>query len=447
MMRVYSRPRDEDGSIIVAMMVIFVATALIVSVVALVYSSMRTTRRYGDSANALQLADAAVNDAVKDIPTVAGQNMPLKTKVLGTAGSYSYSATLDPAASIWHIDAFGIDNSGVKRHVKAEASPESLFSNAFFVDSALALPSGVLMDSFTSGLTPESMCTRKGILGTNNPGNLTFNSSGGSGTAQKNCTDAVYFSSNSVWPYPVDGCVGYHDPSAPDVYPPNYGQPNQCPPAPYTTVSTPKYSIPSVAVPNGTNFVTQSSSAGNGAQSWPAVPCDATHHIPGGARYYVSQVNLLPGCRVDAANGPALIYTTGSVNIGIQNGAGSTNQTPGMNQPDTSPSNSLICTNPGTTDTHSNPGSYYCPGWSANLQIYMTDGNTNSINFGNHADFWGVIMGQNAQIATAPHVEMWGALRVGGLAGSSQLSLHYDEALGSISTGVYSIKSWREEPN
>ncbi|MDQ1480585.1 MAG: hypothetical protein QOI44_1446, partial [Actinomycetota bacterium] len=33
MKRVYSRPRDEDGSIIVAMMVIFVATGLIVSVV------------------------------------------------------------------------------------------------------------------------------------------------------------------------------------------------------------------------------------------------------------------------------------------------------------------------------------------------------------------------------------------------------------------------------
>ena len=41
---------------------------------------------------------------------------------------------------------------------------------------------------------------------------------------------------------------------------------------------------------------------------------------------------------------------------------------------------------------------------------------------------------------------MWGALRVAGLAGSAQLTLHYDEALGSISTGVYTIKSWREEP-
>ena len=116
-----------------------------------------------------------------------------------------------------------------------------------------------------------------------------------------------------------------------------------------------------------------------------------------------------------------------------------------MNTPDTS--NPLLCPTYAGNDAHGTTRNFYCPGWSSNLQIYMTDGNTNSINFGNSARFWGVIMGQNAQIATAPQVEMWGALRVAGLAGSSQLSLHYDEALGSISTGVYSIKSWREEPN
>src|SRR4029079_19531444 len=128
--------------------------------------------------------------------------------------------------------------------------------------------------------------TRKGILGTNNPGSLTFNSSGGGGTAQTNCTDAVCYGAPTSCPYRVDGCVGYHDPNQPDVWPPNYGQPAKCPPIPYTKIATPKYSIPTVAVPNGTTFVTQSSGAGNGSQSWPNVPRDATHHIPGGVRYY-----------------------------------------------------------------------------------------------------------------------------------------------------------------
>ena len=61
------------------------------------------------------------------------------------------------------------------------------------------------------------MCNRKGIIGKKNPGALKINSIGGNGTSQKNCTDAVYFASNNVWPYPVDGCVGYHDPSAPAI--------------------------------------------------------------------------------------------------------------------------------------------------------------------------------------------------------------------------------------
>src|SRR5205814_1775701 len=181
--------------------------------------------------------------------------------------------------------------------------------------------------------------------------------------------DQSWYGGSNTWQYPVDGCVGYHDPNQPDVWPPQYGTPNACPPIPYTKITTPKFSIPTVAVPNGTTFTTQQSGAGNGAQSWPAVPCDATHHIPGGQRWYVSQVTLLPGCRVDAANGPALVYTTGSVNIGIQNGGASSNRNPGMNSPDTS--NALLCPTYAGNDWQGNTRSNYCPGWSSNLQIYM----------------------------------------------------------------------------
>src|SRR5215203_3511457 len=100
---------DEQGSIIIAMMAIFVATGLIVGCTMLIYSHLKTSRRFGDSANALQLADAAVNDAVKDISTVSGVTFGPVTKTLGTAGSYTYSASLDPVEPIWHIDARGTD--------------------------------------------------------------------------------------------------------------------------------------------------------------------------------------------------------------------------------------------------------------------------------------------------------------------------------------------------
>jgi hypothetical protein len=435
--------RDEQGSMIIALMALFVATGLVIGSTLLVHNYLKTSRRYGDSANALQLADAAVNDAVKDVATAGGTTIGPVTKTLGTAGEYTYTATLDTVEPIWHIEAWGTDKNGVQRHVKAEAVPEPLFGNAFFVDAGLALPSGIAMDSFTDGQSLQNTCTRKGMLGTNDPPNLTFNATGGSGNGQQNCTDVVHYGGANVWQYPVDGCVAYHDTNVEPVYPPQVGQANHCPPLPYTKPKDPKYAIPSVTAPTGVTFVTQSANAGNATQSWPQVPCDATHPIAGGQRYYVSQVTLLPGCQVNATNGPAVIYTSGAVNIGILNGGSAVNRSPGMNPPS---SNALYCPNYAGVDWLNTSRAAYCPGWSSNLQIYMTDGNTNNVKFGNNARFWGVIFGQNAKIATAPQVEMWGAVRVSGLAGSAQLYLHYDEALGAISTGVYGIKFWREEP-
>jgi hypothetical protein len=436
--------RDERGSIVIALMAIFVATGLIVGTTLLIENYLKTSRRYGDSANALQLADAAVNDAVKDIGSAFGTTIGPVTKTLGTAGSYTYTASLDPVEDMWHIDASGADTTGVTRHVKAEAVAQPLFGNAFFVDAGLALPSGIAMDSYTDGLTLQNTCTRHGTLGTNDPANLTFNASGGSGNGQQNCTDAVHYGGSNAFQHPTDGCVAYHDTDQPEVFPPNVGQANHCPPVPWTRTDDPKYPIPSIVAATGTTWVNQSSNAGNATQSWPQVPCDATHPIQGGTRYYVSQVTLLPGCRVNATNGPAIIYTTGSVNIGIQNGGSSSNRNLGMNSPDTS--NPLLCPNYTGTDWLNTPRNLYCPGWVGNLQIYMTDGNTNNVKFGNNARFWGVIMGQNSKISTAPQVEMWGAVRVAGLASSAQMTLHYDEALGKITTGVYSVVNWREEP-
>ena len=47
-----------------------------------------------------------------------------------------------------------------------------------------------------------------------------------------------------------------------------------------------------------------------------------------------------------------------------------------MNPPDTS--NPLLCPTYAGNDWQGNTRTNYCPGWSANLQIYMTNGNTNS---------------------------------------------------------------------
>jgi hypothetical protein len=454
--------RDEAGnSMIMGVLIMMVATGLVTAVLVTVEQGMRVSRRNGDSANALQLADAAVNDAVKAVATTNGTSIPLQTKTLGGAGQYTYTASLDPAKTLWHIDAYGLDNTGVKRHVKADAVPESLFSNAFFVNSGIQLPSGISLDSFTSGATVQDTCTRKGVLGTNDGAHLTFQNNSNS-TPQVNCTNNVWYGglsqSQGGWGFPVDGCVAYFDENKPQSLPPGTGTSPNCPPVPYSRTTAPKYSIPSVTPPDQTGcanntspapwqcFKTQQSGAGTSAQSWPNVPCDATHPIPGGKRWFVSQLSLLPGCYVDATNGPALVYTTGAVNIGLQ-GNSNTNKTVGMNKPPMS--NTLLCPAAGNgvdATQNQNPLGYYCPGWSGNLQIYMTDTDSGPISFGNTASFWGVIYGQSAQISTAPNVEVWGALRVAGLNAQSGITLHYDEALGNIVTGIYRAQNWREEP-
>jgi hypothetical protein len=435
------RRADEGGNIIVTLMVIIVATGFIIGTTLVVYSGQKANRRYGDSANALQLADAAVNDAVREVQTTLGQSLGPTTKTLGDAGSYTYSATLDPTTNVWHVDAWGIDKTGVKRHVKADAVPESLFSSAYFVDSKLNLPSGVALDSFTDGASLADTCTGKGVLGTNDPADLTFQSNGGNGNAQTNCTGLEF--GNSIWPYPLDGCVAYHPSDSPPVWPPNYGTANHCPPQPYTQVADPLYDIPVVTAPQYLgNPVAEQSAAGTAGQSFPQVPCDATHKIQGGALYFVTQLVMYPGCQVNAANGPAIIYVQGNVTIGIQNGGSSTNVSPGINPPDTS--NALLCPNYSGVDYFNNSRSTYCSGWSSDLQIYMTG--TGSISFGNHANFWGAIMGNSATITSAPQVQMWGAMRVNGMNSSAQITLHYDEALGKVTNGVYTVKDWREEP-
>jgi hypothetical protein len=95
---------------------------LIVSVVArLQQHEVRGVRRLRDACN----AGAAVNGAGR---TPSWDQHAAQTKRSEPrASSIHVYATLDPVAPIWHIDATGIENPNA---TQAEASPESLFSNA-----------------------------------------------------------------------------------------------------------------------------------------------------------------------------------------------------------------------------------------------------------------------------------------------------------------------------
>jgi hypothetical protein len=431
--------RDE-GSIILAVLVIFIAGALVATTAVIVQSSLRVSRRQGDSANALQLADAAVNDAVKAVSKATSSTVTASVDLPANGGTYTYKGTLDTTSNVWHIDAIGTDHTGVKRHVRADAVPEPLVGSAYFANSNVTFPAGTSLDSFQNGSSQEKMCTRHGFLGSND---LTINwpnSGGGSGT--RNCTQTVYGATIGTWPYPMDGCTFYAgnvgDPP-PTVPSSNIGS-GKCPEADHPAADgsnavsshSPQFVIPDPPLPASPPW-----SNGNDTNN-PGNVCDSTHPLVGRTTpYYWNTVNLFEGCFVNVANGPVIMVTKGSVIIGAQNGnAGA------VDVPDTS--TNAVCPNYGGQDTFNDPAWYYCPGWAKNLQIYIKG--ANSVTFGNHAKFWGVVIGPDASVGGGPYATIWGALLTGGTAGSAQFTMHYDEALGDITTGRYLVANWREEP-
>jgi len=411
------------------MMVMMVVTTLVIAILATAQSGLQLARRGGDSANALQLADAGINDGLKQIASTSQNTLSSQTVTLpGKAGSYTFSGSRDCCSSVWHLDSVGIDATGVKRHVKADATTQTLFGNALFTQSTLKMASGSSADSFRDGTTAANMCTLHGIVGTNTPSQFTFNSNGG-GQAISNCRGNTYG-------YATDGCVSYGDGT--QALPP-YGT-GACPPPPSTTKTSPALNLPTVQPPN----ITKDQNPNN-----PSSPntCDSTHAIRGGQIYYWKNVVLRQGCTVDTTLGRAIIYTDGQVEVGDVHGNSGTANAP--------PTNTALCGNSATSilkDAWNNPASDYCPGWAANLQIYIrSNSGSPGVLFHNHAQFWGVIEAPTAPVLTdgsgSPHVDVWGSIVAQSAAPNAQFAFHYDDSLGDLTgTGEYTIANWREEP-
>src|SRR6266571_59164 len=223
---------EEGGSVALTMLVIMIASMLLLAVLATVQSGLRSSRRAGDSANALQVADAGINDAVKAInahtTTFSGSNN------LGAAGSYTYTATKDTDTGVWHINSLGVDATGVKRRILADAVDAPLFSNAFF-----ALATAQLKGTADSYTGPSDTCSTNPAAGSN--GTITF--TGGSGT--KNCRGQFGYVNAA------DGCVFYGQTSIPnDANGNNPIGSGKCPTAPDTSTTSASFQPPPVTIPS-----------------------------------------------------------------------------------------------------------------------------------------------------------------------------------------------------
>lgn len=440
-MRNKSRMGGEEGSIILTVLVILVATGLIVAMVSLSERGLRQSRRAGDSSNALQVADAGISDAVSKagafeaslaappspyivggytcavssgVTTCTSPTVPVGSS---TTGTYTVQATRDsdPKQPIWHVVSTGTDTvSGQRRRIRADAVSTLGPSLALFVSSNLSMKAGSEVDSYRN--TVET-CTGNGFVGTNDATSFTLTS----GTASNgNCR-------GTTWGRPYDGCVSYADSNPPDFVPSASG----CPAPPASKKITPAFTPETVyPPPPSVPLTAQAGSAGAG-------PCTATNRILEGTTHYWTDVRLYDGCKIrddnlDGIVQPVKIYTVGNVILGPGGGGGLT-----INEPPTgSP-----CTG----------GDYrYCANWPRTLEILVVSSTPSTLVQieNNNTDFWGVITAPTAKLTTCsgcPQSEFWGALSLQEADAPTQLSIHYDESLGGNRVGRFVMRNWVQE--
>lgn len=432
-MRPNIRFRGEDGSIAVTMMVTTVTIALTAAMLTTVFRDIRVSRRNGDVANALQIADAGVNDAVKSLRNATGTvgvcaNFPTlpgfkRTNTLA-GGTYTYCAAQDADSlgrTVWHIDALATDVTGVQRRLRSDAVSEPRFPNAINVIASGSFSSGFSVDSFKDEI---NRCTGKGKVGTNDPDNFTFGNNGNN--ASENCQN----NPNGTFPYPPDGCIAYSRNGDETIRANTIGS-GQCPPS-ATTAESPElptqgFSNPTVYDYSGANYT-----------------CDAAGELVAGKIYWFGSVTLGEGCAFASAGpfptmaAPTIIYAN-SLTIAGGHGQGSDNP---INKP---PNSAAVC---GSTHGVSGSNAWYCPGWAGALQINVNGG---PVTFsGNHSTFWGVITAPNSSVTWSggggSQWEIFGSLTAGSITGATQAKWHYDENLGVLTTGRYFAQHWREEP-
>jgi Tfp pilus assembly protein PilX len=435
--------RDEHGSIAIFMTIMLIATGMIAAMLVQVEFGMRTSRRAGDSANALQVADAGVNEAVQNAPTIACPPTPpcsfTHSATVGS-GSYTYTATQDQTLNnVWHVDAVGTDATGVKRHVKADAYGQAQFSSPMYVQNLLTVGAGALLDSYYSGLSNTTGCSRKGIISMADGSKVSF-TSGGKGNA--NCTGRVI---DTTWTYSMDGCNVYS--TNPNVVLPPTGQAN-CPPAPYTQRINQDYPIQALTMPTkpaGTTVVWSPADGSLGT----TFSCSPTNPLQAGAIYKYQTVTLLDGCYINWGTLTPSQYYSNPVTVwanDIEFGATSGHATNSViNAP--SASTCPVSTGGwGYVDIQNNPNSWYCTGWAQTLKIYVP-GNSTTVNYnGTGTAVWAIINGPGATVnLNAPQLQMFGALVAANVNVKSQFSWHFDETLQSVTTGKYTLQNWREE--
>lgn len=183
--------RDDQGSVIMAMIVVMVATFAILGTLVAVQNGLDLARNDQNRTNAFQHANAGIDQALYRFdtgtvpatasggytPTVVGGKVTAFTETVTTGSStFVVTATQDPPGqpTQWKVRSLGTDPSGRKRQAIATISATPLFLNGFFTDrtfyltgnqdSPVAYDSNTCPQALTSCELPTPLTAR---LGTN----------------------------------------------------------------------------------------------------------------------------------------------------------------------------------------------------------------------------------------------------------------------------------------
>lgn len=439
--------RSEDGSIAVMMIVVMVATSLVLAMLLVVERGMWASRRAGDSANALQVADAGVNAAVQFIPTVPATQSDIGpvTATVGD-GTYTYSAKkLDDQT--WNVSSVGTDRSGMERRVVAQAVAQPLFGRPIYIRATASMKAGNILDSYKDA---TSRCTGMGVLTVDSPGQLSFI---GQGAGNINCSSALA-ANPSDWKWSIDGCdIPGDEAQVGDPVP--YKNDNgekiidvaRCPPEPKnlpagivgegfgTKRVSPRLTPQPVAPPKTTQVDFPS---GTDPKPGSSFECTAANPLQSGKVYYYDTIYLRDGCYINGT--PAtLTFSTKPTSLFANNIELGKKQ--GTNEAVNAP-RSPTCPMWSSTTVASG----YCALWVSHLQLNIIG--AGKVTFNNSLRyFWGVINAPDGTVVNdAQQLEAWGASVSNSLNSGVQFSWHFDENLRHvIGTGRFGVDNWREE--
>lgn len=374
---------DERGSIMLALMMLFMLAGLSALLLVSTVGESKATQHDSSFTTVFPAADSAIarglfmlnHGLAAKLPSPPGTTpapaYPAETLVEGTQSALWYAQPVTSSKKPTSYIITAITQGSVKRTVKAEAWQQQRFPTAAFADKSIVFRGGNASTSYDSA-TGSVNATGKGRLGSN--GSVTLNGSAS--------TDVVDLYNWGADPNPAR-CSG-------SVCTQNGG---------YNTYDT-KLDISS---PTSTQFI---SSALNACSTQVAFKTSATstHALPSGT-WCASSLTLDLDTTI---TGPTTIYVSGNVFI----------------------------------DHHLKIN--YAPGVTpipANLQIYMLG---TSYDMTNHSTIAAAIYAPLATCYGGAQSVVWGSLVCSSISNVGGWQFHYDEALGLIGGNDFRIRNYRE---